>query len=376
MRRFTRARLDEASKTLPRDAYCSIANFAAERERIFARDWICVGREEQIAEAGDYVLCDVASESLIVLRGRDAAVRAFYNVCRHRGTRLCGEPAGRFAGAIVCPYHAWTYGLDGSLVAARMMGDVAGFERDDYPLREVPVARWGGFVFVSLADHPEPFARSFDALAGRFDAWNLPGLRAARTIAYDVACNWKLIFQNYSECYHCPVIHPQLEALSDSQSGRNDLHDGPVLGGYSTLREGETSLTTSGTTARPPLGTVAGDDLTRIYYYSLFPSLLLSLHPDYAMVHYVRPLAVDRSAVVCAWLFDPATMTSPAFDPEDAVTFWDRTNRQDWAVSERTQLGVASRAYEPGPYAESEGLLAAFDRHYLGALDASHDASP
>lgn len=371
MRSYTKARLRDASKTLPREAYRSVATFDREREAIFARDWICVGRDERLAQPGDYYLSEVAGESLIIVRARDGAVRAFFNVCRHRGTRLCGEAEGRFAGAIVCPYHAWTYGLDGALVAARTMGDVPGFDRSAYPLREAAVALWCGFTFVSLADRPEPFGEAFAALQGRFDAWNLAGLRTARTIDYDVVCNWKLVFQNFSECYHCPVIHPQLETLSDSNSGRNDLHDGRVLGGYSTLRAVESSLTTSGTTSRPPIATVAADDLARVYYYTLFPSLLVSLHADYVMVHHIRPLGVDRTSITCAWLFEPATMAAADFDPTDAVTFWDRTNRQDWAVSERTQLGVASRAYEPGPYAESEGLLAAFDRHYLAALETT-----
>ena len=369
MQRFTKAHLRDASKTLPRAAYCSNATFEREREAIFARDWICVAREERVAEIGDYVLCDVAGESLIVVRARDGVVRAFFNVCRHRGTRLCDEPEGRFAGAIVCPYHAWSYGLDGELVAARLMDDVTDFDRGAYPLREATTASWGGFTFVSFAARPEPFASAFAALAGRFDPWNLAGLRTARTIVYDIACNWKLVFQNYNECYHCPVIHPQLEALSDSHSGRNDLHEGRILGGYSTLRDGKSGLTTTGTTARPPIATVGRDDPSRVYYYSIFPSVLVSLHPDHVMVHFVRPVAVDRTIVTCAWLFEPATREAADFDPDDAVTFWDRTNRQDWAIAERTQLGVASRAYEPGPYAQSEGLLAAFDRHYLASLD-------
>ncbi|MBD5654288.1 MAG: aromatic ring-hydroxylating dioxygenase subunit alpha, partial [Candidatus Eremiobacteraeota bacterium] len=236
MQSFTKARLREASKTLPRERYASLENFEHERERIFARCWTCLAREEDVAEPGDYVLASLAGENLIVVRGRDGVVRALYNVCRHRGTRLCDEPAGHFTGAIQCPYHAWTYGVDGTLLAARNMADVAGFDRDDYPLHRAAVALWGGFVFVSLAAEPEPFGSALAALDGRYDPWTLASLRTAHTISYDVACNWKLVFQNYSECYHCPVIHPQLEELSASDSGRNDLHEGAVLGGYSTLR--------------------------------------------------------------------------------------------------------------------------------------------
>jgi Rieske 2Fe-2S family protein len=339
--------------------------FAAEQERIFARDWMCAGRTEQLEHAGDFVLADVAGESIIITRGADQRLRAFYNVCRHRGTRLCTLPAGRFAGSIQCPYHAWTYALDGSLTVARMMTEVSDFERADFPLFEAHVAVFEGFVFVSLAGQPEPFAQAFAPLVGRFARWHVDELRTARTIAYDVACNWKLVFQNYSECYHCPLVHPQLDKLSPSDSGRNDLSEGPFLGGYSDLRRHGGSLTTTGTSARAPLGDVDGDHLDRVYYYAIFPSLLLSLHRDYVMAHSVQPVAADRTRVTCAWLFDAAAIAAPGFDPSDAVDFWDVTNRQDWAVNELTQLGTASRAYVPGPYADAEGLLAAFDRHYL-----------
>ena len=155
------------------------------------------------------------------------------------------------------------------------------------------------------------------------------------------------MFQNYSECYHCPLLHPQLDKLSPSDSGRNDLCEGPFLGGYSELRHHGGSLTTTGASARAPLGEVDGDDLDRVYYYTIFPSLLLSLHRDYVMAHVVQPVAPDRTRVTCAWLFDPAAMAAPDFDPSDAVDFWDLTNRQDWAINELTQLGTASRAYTP-----------------------------
>jgi Rieske 2Fe-2S family protein len=367
---FVRARVARGERALDGHWYRSPEVFARERERIFGRDWICAGRLEQLERGGDFFTVEIGEESLVVVRGGDARVRAFYNVCRHRGTRLCTEPSGHFAGSLQCPYHAWTYGLDGALLAARTMADVEGFDRADYPLREALVAQFEGFVFVSVADRPEPFEEAFAPLLGRFARWNLGALRTVRTVAYEPACNWKLVFQNYSECYHCPLLHPQLDALSPSDSGRNDLCEGPFLGGYSELRHRGTSLTRSGTTARPPLRGLSGADLDRVYYYTIFSSLLLSLHPDYVMVHYVTPLAVDRTRIVCAWLFDPATAAAPGFDPSDAVDFWDLTNRQDWKINELTHAGVGSRAYVPGPYANAEGLLAAFDRHYLRTMNA------
>ncbi|MBV8581669.1 MAG: aromatic ring-hydroxylating dioxygenase subunit alpha [Candidatus Eremiobacteraeota bacterium] len=368
METFVKAQVSPGAKTLDARWYLSADVFAQERERIFARSWIAVGRAEHVPNAGDFVLADVAGESLIVTRDQHGDVHAHYNVCRHRGTRLCTESAGRFGGSIQCPYHAWTYGLDGTLLAARTMAEVPGFDRTDYPLRSAATTVHDGFIYVNLAPAPEPFATAFAPLLDRFARWNVGALRAVRPITYDLACNWKLVFQNYSECYHCPLLHPQLDALSPSDSGRNDLTEGPFLGGFSELRQPEGSLTMTGSTVRAPLGAVDGDDLHRIYYYTVFPSMLLSLHPDYVMAHYVTPLAADRTRVICTWLFDPATIDVLDFDPSDAVEFWDLTNRQDWQISEQSQLGIASRAYTPGPYSNAEGLLAAFDRHYLATM--------
>jgi Rieske 2Fe-2S family protein len=367
---FVRPAVVDGASTLPASWYVDPEVFASERGRVFHQSWLCVGRTERLYGAGAYFLAEIAGESLIVTRDDAGRPRAFYNVCRHRGTRLCDTGAGRFAGAITCPYHAWTYGLDGALKAARNMNDVPGFDRADYPLNEARVAVWEGFIFVNVADDPDPFETDFAPLIGRFAKWNLDGLRTVHAISYEVACNWKLIFQNYSECYHCPLVHPQLDKLSPSDSGRNDLTEGPVLGGYSELRQPGGSLTTNGQTNRKPLGSLSGDDLNRIYYYTIFPSMLLSLHPDYVMVHYVKPLSIDRTAIECAFLFDGRTIDEPHFDPCDAVKFWDETNRQDWRVSELTQRGLRSRAYSPGPYSNAEGLLHAFDRHYLDVMGA------
>jgi len=249
------------------------------------------------------------------------------------------------------------------------MADVAGFDRRDFPLREAHVAQFEGFVFVSIADRPEPFEEAFAPLLGRFARWNLGALRTVRTIAYELACNWKLVFQNYSECYSLSAGSPTARGAFAVGQRSQRFERRTVSGRYSELRPG-TSLTCSGTSARPPLGGLTGAELERAYYYTIFPSLLLSLHPDYVMVHYVMPLAADRTRIACAWLFDPATAAALGFDPADVVDFWDLTNRQDWRINELTHAGVGSRAYVPGPYANAEGLLAAFDWHYLRTMSA------
>lgn len=352
---FVPAAARAGARTLPGRDYTDESIFARERERILARSWIATARVEDLAPAGAYRLCEIAGESIILTRDAGGTARAFFNVCRHRGTQMCVEPAGTFHGSIRCPYHAWTYGLDGRLTVARNMEDTPGFDPSAYPLHEARVVEWEGFIFVALAADAEPFATALSGLAGRFARWGLASMRVRREIVYDVAANWKLIFQNYSECYHCPVVHPQLERLSPWDSGRNDLTEGPVLGGYSTLRESV------------PAPSVIGDAERRAYYYTIFPSLMLSLHGDYAMTHHVEPVAPARTRITCRWLAPP----EGGIALDDVVAFWDLTNRQDWAVSERTQAGVSSRAYEPGPYARHEGLLDAFDRHYRAVMQGT-----
>jgi glycine betaine catabolism A len=369
METFVRPSVGAHAMTLDARWYTSPDVFRQEQDRLFARDWICVGHESRIEQPGDYLVATIAGESIIVVRDGSGAVRALYNVCRHRGTQLCTEGSGHLIGSIQCPYHAWTYALDGALLAARNMQGVAGFDRANYPLHRAATTVVDGFVFVTLNHEPAVLTPPLAPLTAHLERWNAAGLREARHIDYEVACNWKLIFQNYSECYHCPVIHPQLDKLSPSDSGRNDFVAGPILGGYSELRESVSSLTTTGERHRPPLGSVDGADLKRTYYYTIFPSLLLSLHADYLMVHTVRPIAADRTAIRCSWLFDPVATDDPSFDPSDVTEFWDLTNRQDWNVSELTQRGLGSRAYRPGPFANAEGLLHAFDLHYLSVME-------
>ncbi|MBV8171969.1 MAG: aromatic ring-hydroxylating dioxygenase subunit alpha [Candidatus Eremiobacteraeota bacterium] len=371
MATFTRARLVASAHTLEGRYYTSPDVFKEEQTRIFSRGWVCVGREEQLPEAGSFFTAQVADESLIIVRDKSARLHAHFNVCRHRGTRICEAASGKFSGAIVCPYHAWTYGLDGTLMTARNMKDVPGFEESVYPLRAAALATWEGFIFVDISENPQPFANTFPALTDRFDRWHIGRLREGKRIDYDLACNWKLILQNYSECYHCPLVHPQLDKVSPWDSGRNDLSSGTVLGGYMSLRHGSETMTLSGGTTRKAFPELSAEDRERVYYYEIFPSMLLSLHPDYVMAHYLTPVTPQRTLVTCVWLFDPTEMTKPDFDGSDAVEFWDMTNRQDWHVCELSQLGVASRAYTPGPYAQAEGLLAAFDKNYMHIMEQS-----
>ncbi|MGH8721007.1 MAG: aromatic ring-hydroxylating oxygenase subunit alpha [Burkholderiales bacterium] len=359
----------QGARTLPGRYYTAPEVFAEERERIFARRWICVGRAAALDAPGAYVLADVAGESIIVLRDQGGALRAYYNVCRHRGTRLCEAPAGRLSETIQCPYHAWTYALDGRLIGAPHMQEVEGFDKAAYPLHAVALAEWEGFLFVNLDPAAGPLLEWLRPLTGRFTRYGLPALRTVRRIAYDVRANWKLILQNYNECLHCPTIHPELSTKLPYTSGANDLVEGSFLGGYMEIKAPHASATISGRACALPLGDLPPDERRRAFYYAVFPTMMLSLHPDYAVFYTVWPREPAASRVVCEWMVHPDAPDAPGYNIADAEEFWDRTNRQDWHICEQSQLGISSRIYAPGPYSPRESIPAAWDRTYLRFLE-------
>lgn len=358
----------QGQRTLPASAYLSPETWAAELRQVWTARWLCVGRETDLPAAGSYLLRELGAESLIIVRDQKGEVHAHFNVCRHRGTRLCEEQRGKLNHSIQCPYHAWTYALDGRLMGVPDLETLEGFKKEEHALHSAAVARWEGFLFVNLAAEPEPFEEAFAPLLGKWSAWNLPHLIPLAHLDYDVAANWKLVMENYSECYHCSPLHPSLVKLSPSNSGGNDLREGAFLGGFMDVTQPGGSLTTSGRACGLPVGPLAPADLQRVYYYTLFPNVLLSLHHDYVMVHTLWPQGPGRTRIECEWLFHPDTAKTPGFSPQEGVRFWDQVNRQDWHVSELTQLGVASSRYAPGPYSAREAMSAAFDREYLRAM--------
>ena len=375
------------AKTLPRRYFVSPEIFVEEREKIFAAQWVLVGHQSQLAQPGDYFTTEIAGESLIVVQDKRGEIHGFYNVCRHRGSRLIENRNGQLSAAIQCPYHAWTYGLDGRLLGAPHMDEMPGFNKADHSLHAVNLALWEGFIFVNLADsgsltsilsqreRPNELSPSgyksledwFEPLAEKFSPWNLATLCSAKRIEYDVRANWKLVFQNYSECYHCLGVHPELSKISPHDSAENDLTEGPFLGGFMRSAKGR-SLTMSGNACAVSIADKeeeAEEAKHLVFYYSIFPNMLLSLHPDYVMVHQLQPQSPERTLIFCDWFFNPEAFERTDFDPEDAVEFWDMVNKQDWHVCELSEQGISSRAYEPGPYSARESIPAAWDREYL-----------
>ncbi|HXH28445.1 MAG TPA: aromatic ring-hydroxylating dioxygenase subunit alpha, partial [Candidatus Polarisedimenticolia bacterium] len=359
----------QEATTLPGRYYWDPAVYRAEVERIFTRMWVCVGRDEDLPGPGDYLTRDIGRDSVIVVRDQASRVQAFHNVCRHRGSRLLTEPQGRGLKSILCPYHAWTYELDGALRKAPHMEEVQSFEKGRYGLNPVRLDRWEGFLFISLSTDVPPLREHLGEMATRFASHGLAGLRRGRLARYTVASNWKILCENYSECYHCALIHPELNRISHYMSGQIDLINGATVGGWMELRQEEfQTMTLSGRSRRPPLPGLSGEDLRRIHYYIVYPNMLLSLHPDYVMTHLLWPREPGSTDVVCEFLFHPGTMAQPGFDPSDAFEFWDLTNRQDWRACELTQRGVESSGYDRGRLSPLEWMTHTFDNFVADRL--------
>jgi Rieske 2Fe-2S family protein len=351
--------------SLPARYYIDPDYYRAELEWFFFGMWFHAGRAEEIPNPGDFIVVEVAAESLILVRDDRRGLSAFYNVCRHRGTQLTEERSGKFASTIQCPYHAWTYDLSGNLVAAPRMEDVAGFRMAEFPLHGIKTGVWDGHVFLNLSEKPEPLAKQLAGLDAQFGAWGMGELRLGKRVTYDVKANWKLIIHNYSECLHCPGVHPALQKLSHYLSGENEPASPGYLGGRMKLRDGIETFSVDGRAGCAALPGLGPEERRYVYFYALLPNLLLSLHPDYVMTHTLKPKGVDRTEIVCDWLFHPEALAAPDFASDDVVGFWDLTNRQDWHVCEQMQIGLNSRGYRPGPYSHREDLLHGFDRVIL-----------
>ncbi len=359
--------LDRCEPTIPSRYYYEEAIYQREKELIFHDMWFYVGRANEIPNAGDYMVRQIVDESAIITRDKRGEVHAFYNVCRHRGTKLCQEAQGRFnGGAFACKYHGWTYGLDGKLLATPNMVETDDFDMKDYPLFSAPIETMNGFLFVNLSDNPKPIRDQLGYYEDRMRNYPIADLQVGKIITYDVKANWKIIVENYSECLHCPGVHPALcDIVPVYRKGiltePDDAHGNYIVdNGY--------TFTPNGKSNRPLFPGLNESEKNTYGGGTLLPNLLVNLHPDCVMTHAIWPEGPGKTKVVCEWLFEPSTMERSDFNPDDIVQFWDTVNVEDWEVCEMEQTGVQSKAYQRGIYAPQEGSLHRFNRWVMETL--------
>jgi Rieske 2Fe-2S family protein len=343
---------------LPQAAYTDPAVLAWEQRNFFAAHWTCLGRVDELA-AGTTHRATVVGDVQVLLTFGDRP-RAFANTCRHRGHELLQQgDAGRHK-AVVCPYHGWSYELDGAVKAAPRMGEA--FDPTPYNLVELPSEVWQGWYFVNALGTAPQFAEHLGGITDLVAPYQPERLTLKARHSYEVASNWKTIVENYHECYHCPLIHPELCKVSPPTSGDNWNLPGAWVGGLMDLRPGVETMSLDGRSLGIPL---PGVDPRTVNYLGLFPNLLISLHPDYVMTHRLEPRTPGLTAIECSWYF-PAEVSDPSY----AVEFWDVTNREDWAACESVQRGAESPHFRPGPLAPAEDAVyqwvTMIARGYLG----------
>ncbi|WP_410662410.1 aromatic ring-hydroxylating oxygenase subunit alpha [Amycolatopsis sp. lyj-84] len=326
--------------------------FAAEQEKIFELGWFCAVRAADLPSPGDFRTVQVGRESVIVTRARDGGLRAFLNVCRHRGARLCTEEKGTVRRAFQCLYHAWTYGLDGKLIAAPNLASLPDISRAEYGLHTVHLREWLGYAWVCLAADPPSFEADVEGAVrdrlGELEAierYGLDGLSVGRRITYDVKANWKLIVENFMECYHCATIHPELtEVLPEFAGGYAAQY---YVGHGAEFGEDVDGFTIDGGSGFGRLDGVASEQDRRYYAITIRPQVFVNLVPDHVIFHRMYPLAPDRTVVECDWLYSPEVVASGR-DVSRSVELFHRVNEQDFDACERCQPAMASRAYRGG----------------------------
>jgi Rieske 2Fe-2S family protein len=358
------------SRLLPREAYVDPEVFAWEQQHFLRDRWMCVARSEQLPGSGDQRAVRIGADSALLVRGDDGVLRAFSNVCRHRGHELLPCDTTARNRAIVCPYHAWGYGLDGALKAAPNFRGVESFDKTEFPLLPMAAQEWNGYVFVNASGTAGPLADQVGDLDEILAPYRIPELVTLATHDYVVEANWKVLSENYNECYHCPTIHPELCQVSPPDSGGDYQGTGAWVGGWMELAEGGQTMSLDGVSHGATIPGIEGERLTTVGYVDVFPNLLVSVHPDYVMTHRLTPLGPGATHIECTWAFPRESADRPGFDPSYAVDFWDITNRQDWGACAAVQRGLAAPGWLPGPIAPMEStvyrLETLFAHGYLG----------
>jgi phenylpropionate dioxygenase-like ring-hydroxylating dioxygenase large terminal subunit len=391
--------------SLDRQFYCDDAVFAADMERVVSRKWLVAGHVDRVRNKGDYFLFKIGNESIIIIRSDESTINAFYNVCRHRGSLICTKPQGR-AARLTCGYHAWSYGLDGALLAARLMPE--DFSKKDNSLHRCHIRVFHGLIFINLTDEkPVDFDAAFADLGPYLDFHGLADAKIAHAQSYPTSANWKLVVENFVECYHCAPAHPEFcsmhppEALiafgAGPSSGPADavekylptvkawearaaslgrpigtVDDGPESSHLRlllqrTIREGYDSETQDGRPASSLMGKRVAFDQGRMYL-SFSPFTQLVATNDFAVLFLFTPRSTMHTDVDLYWLVDG---NATQVDVQRMIWGWDETTKQDKEITENNQAGIMSKWYRPGRYSEHERRVVTFQQWYLAQFGHS-----
>jgi Rieske 2Fe-2S family protein len=361
-------RLMEAS--LARSAYCDATVFADERRLAMATSWLCIGRCDSVeSDPGSYRLVSIAGEQVLVVRDADGRLGAFANRCMHRGTELVDSTAESTAACfdkvIRCPYHFWAYAFDGSLRASPWVDDI---DPAEFSLHRFELAEWAGFVFVRLTLGGSTLLDELGPIADRVKRFPLDQLVVGRSFSYDVAANWKVIAENYNECYHCGPVHPELCDVVPSFRVRG----GSALDWEHGIphRPGADTYTATGTSNRTSFPGLSAIERVNHFGELIYPNLMLSLSRDHVAAFILQPVEFDRTTIECLLLFHPDEIARTDFDPSDAADFWHMVNLQDWSICERVQRGMASRTFVHGWYAPMEDPSLDIRRWWLAKMQS------
>ena len=344
--------------------------FARERDHIFHRVWYAIGRADQVG-AGDRLVVDVAGESVLVVRDRDGVLHAHANVCRHRGAQLCAESGPGAKGSITCPYHAFSYSMDGRLISTPNV-EPSELDRASMSLWSYAIDEWQGHMFVNLSAEPQPllewFAAHPEASPQQFAHHEMGSLVTGRRTVSEVAANWKILVENYMECLHCPRVHPELVDVVPFYRSGAVVDDRRDDGGVALL-PGGTGFSPQGRSRLPLLPTMTPADAEIYYGLALFPNMLLDITGTCIIATVMHPRSAGHTTVVSEYLFAPDAVADPAFDPSEIVDFNELVGRQDYEVCEMVQRGVQSRRFTHGVLTEKDALIADTNARYLAERD-------
>ncbi len=364
--------LEELKEGLPAAWYFDPGQYELELARIWRQTWIYVARSSEVRERRSYLTFSLGGQQVLLVRDDEGALRGFHNTCRHRGAALCLEPRGVLKSpALLCPYHAWAYSLQGELLRTSSKSLPGGFSKADYPLYPVKVREWRGFIFVSFADQPPTLEEALDFKMGRLERWPLEDLVVAHVDTKTIECNWKVFWENFSECLHCPGIHPSLCQLvplfgrgyireRDDPNWQAHADDpNPLYRGG--LRPGAQSWSVDGTVSAPIFPDLSAEDrkLGQVYLTSL-PSVFIAAHVDYVRAVRLWPLGPERMELRVEYLFSPEALAAPGFSLRKVVEFADRVMGEDAYACEINQRGLRALPHRAGVVMPEEYMVHAF----------------